>query len=219
MMEHEHEHAGVAMARIRELSKNYARPEGTCTTYTVCFRELEEFERDLHVHVHLENTSLLTNCIELLLAMGRAQKSLFGETITDVPHRWGLRRSFVEDTFPGEVTYEAVLGHLRNALSHPTTSNRGKYPSTGYETLPDATGEISAFRFVDSPWINCGEAKWNAESPREENFRITAENFERTYHEPRGFLEVRHDSDGKFRIYYPGERYLPLFVAHMPVPG
>ena len=58
MMEHEHEHAGLAMARIRELSKNYALPEGACTTYTVCFRELEEFERDLHVHVHLENNVL-----------------------------------------------------------------------------------------------------------------------------------------------------------------
>ena len=58
MMELEHDHAGAAMARIRELSKNYALPEGACTTYTICFRELEEFERDLHVHVHLENNVL-----------------------------------------------------------------------------------------------------------------------------------------------------------------
>jgi regulator of cell morphogenesis and NO signaling len=58
MMEHDHESAGQAMARIRKLSKDYALPEGACTTYTVCFRELEEFERDLHVHVHLENNVL-----------------------------------------------------------------------------------------------------------------------------------------------------------------
>jgi regulator of cell morphogenesis and NO signaling len=58
MMEHEHEFAGQAMARIRELSKDYPLPEGACMTYAVCFRELEEFERDLHVHVHLENNVL-----------------------------------------------------------------------------------------------------------------------------------------------------------------
>ena len=45
----------------------------------------------------------------------------FTETITDVPHRWGLTRSFiVRNTFPKEVTLEHVLQHLRNALSHPT---------------------------------------------------------------------------------------------------
>lgn len=58
MMEHEHDDAGRAMARIRELSQDYALPDGACTTYAVCFQELEEFERDLHVHVHLENNIL-----------------------------------------------------------------------------------------------------------------------------------------------------------------
>ena len=58
MMEHEHEHAGLAMAQIRELSRGYALPHGACTTYVTCFRELEEFEREMHVHVHLENNVL-----------------------------------------------------------------------------------------------------------------------------------------------------------------
>ena len=58
MMEHEHDGAGRAMARIRELSGDYAVPNGACTTYTVCFRELEQFERDLHAHVDLENNVL-----------------------------------------------------------------------------------------------------------------------------------------------------------------
>src|SRR5688572_15715563 len=65
MMEDEHEHAGRAMARIRELSTNYALPSGACTTYTVCFRELEEFERDLHMHVHLENNLLFPKACAL----------------------------------------------------------------------------------------------------------------------------------------------------------
>jgi regulator of cell morphogenesis and NO signaling len=58
MMEHEHDDAGRAMARIRELTQDYTLPAGACTTYATCFRELEEFERDLHVHVHLENNLL-----------------------------------------------------------------------------------------------------------------------------------------------------------------
>jgi regulator of cell morphogenesis and NO signaling len=57
-MEHEHDDAGQAMARIRELSRNYMLPDGACTTYATCLLELEEFERDLHLHVHLENNVL-----------------------------------------------------------------------------------------------------------------------------------------------------------------
>ena len=58
MMEMEHESAGDAMARIRSLTSGYAIPEGACTTYRVCFKELEAFESDLHAHVHLENNIL-----------------------------------------------------------------------------------------------------------------------------------------------------------------
>ena len=36
MMELEHEHAGQAMERIREISKNYALPGGACITYAMC---------------------------------------------------------------------------------------------------------------------------------------------------------------------------------------
>jgi regulator of cell morphogenesis and NO signaling len=65
MMEDEHENAGRAMARIRELTRNYSLPTGACTTYVTCFRELDEFERDLHVHVHLENNVLFPKAREL----------------------------------------------------------------------------------------------------------------------------------------------------------
>lgn len=58
MMEAEHESAGGAMARIRALTGGYAAPADACTTYRVCLQELEDFERDLHVHVHLENNIL-----------------------------------------------------------------------------------------------------------------------------------------------------------------
>jgi regulator of cell morphogenesis and NO signaling len=58
MMEAEHDSAGAAMARIRELTSGYTVPDDGCTTYRVCFQALEAFEQDLHVHVHLENNIL-----------------------------------------------------------------------------------------------------------------------------------------------------------------
>lgn len=58
MMEAEHESAGGAMARIRELTNGYTPPADGCTTYQVCLQELEAFETDLLTHVHLENNVL-----------------------------------------------------------------------------------------------------------------------------------------------------------------
>ena len=58
MMEHEHESAGSAMARIRHLTGDYTPPADGCTTYRVCLQALEAFESDLHAHVHLENNIL-----------------------------------------------------------------------------------------------------------------------------------------------------------------
>jgi regulator of cell morphogenesis and NO signaling len=58
MMEHEHESAGAAMARIRDLTSGYQVPADGCTTYRVALQQLAEFERDLHAHVHLENNIL-----------------------------------------------------------------------------------------------------------------------------------------------------------------
>lgn len=58
MMEQEHESAGTAMARIRELTGGYAPPADGCTTYRITMQELEAFENDLHAHVHLENNIL-----------------------------------------------------------------------------------------------------------------------------------------------------------------
>ena len=65
MMEAEHESAGDAMARIRELTSGYAIPADACTTYRVCLQELEAFERDLHEHVHLENNILFPRALRL----------------------------------------------------------------------------------------------------------------------------------------------------------
>jgi regulator of cell morphogenesis and NO signaling len=68
LMEAEHEHAGEAMFRIRELTNNYTAPETACTTFRVVLAELKEFEEDLHEHVHLENNILFPKAHAMMLA-------------------------------------------------------------------------------------------------------------------------------------------------------
>lgn len=65
MMEAEHESAGTAMARIRELTSGYRVPANGCATYEVCLRALDAFEADLHQHVHLENNILFPKAARL----------------------------------------------------------------------------------------------------------------------------------------------------------
>ena len=61
----EHEFAGGAMDKINELSHHYAVPEDGCNTYRVAYKLLEQFEDDLHIHVHLENNILYPKAIKL----------------------------------------------------------------------------------------------------------------------------------------------------------
>ena len=65
MMEAEHVSAGTEMNEIRRLSKNYLIPQDACNTFQVFYKELKEFEEDLHKHVYLENSILFPKSIEL----------------------------------------------------------------------------------------------------------------------------------------------------------
>lgn len=58
VMEHEHATAGQALAEMRRLTSEYTAPEDACNTFRVLYRQLEELESDLHLHIHLENNSL-----------------------------------------------------------------------------------------------------------------------------------------------------------------
>jgi regulator of cell morphogenesis and NO signaling len=58
MMELEHENAGLALAKIREITRSFELPEYACVTYRALMSGLEEMERDLHMHIHLENNIL-----------------------------------------------------------------------------------------------------------------------------------------------------------------
>lgn len=65
MMEMEHDSAGNLLKLMREATNDYTLPEDACSTYTVTFKKLDEFENDLHLHIHLENNILFPAAIEL----------------------------------------------------------------------------------------------------------------------------------------------------------
>ncbi|HYN06546.1 MAG TPA: iron-sulfur cluster repair di-iron protein [Vicinamibacterales bacterium] len=65
VMEADHRAAGDLLARLRALTGGYAVPDDACTTYRLCYAELERYEADLHRHVHLENHVLFPQALEL----------------------------------------------------------------------------------------------------------------------------------------------------------
>lgn len=65
MMMEEHNTEGERFRKIDALSNHYEPPQDACTTYKVTFALLNEFEQDLHLHIHLENNILFPKAIEL----------------------------------------------------------------------------------------------------------------------------------------------------------
>lgn len=57
-MLHEHEDAGAALEKLRELSHGFQPPADACNTYRALFAGLRDLEEDLHRHIHLENAVL-----------------------------------------------------------------------------------------------------------------------------------------------------------------
>lgn len=64
-MHHEHNHEGERFREIAQLSNNYTPPNDACNTYKLTYALLAEFEKDLHLHIHLENNILFIKAIEL----------------------------------------------------------------------------------------------------------------------------------------------------------
>ncbi|MGA9213680.1 iron-sulfur cluster repair di-iron protein [Kaistella sp.] len=65
MMKHEHTVEGERFVKIADLTNNYQFPEDACGTYQVTYKMLEDFEKDLHTHIHLENNILFPKAIAL----------------------------------------------------------------------------------------------------------------------------------------------------------
>ncbi|NOX86229.1 MAG: iron-sulfur cluster repair di-iron protein [Chlorobi bacterium] len=65
MMEAEHVAVGRSMDEINRLSNGFTPPEDACPTYRTLYSKLDEFEQDLHRHIHLENNILFPKAIQL----------------------------------------------------------------------------------------------------------------------------------------------------------
>ena len=65
MMMNEHDNEGERFRQIAKLTNNYQPPADACNTYRVTYAMLEEFEKDLHLHIHLENNILFPKTINL----------------------------------------------------------------------------------------------------------------------------------------------------------
>lgn len=64
-MEREHESVGKVLAKLREVTGDYALPTDACPTFAAMYAELQRMEADLHQHIHLENNILFPRAIEL----------------------------------------------------------------------------------------------------------------------------------------------------------
>ncbi|MBK8599737.1 MAG: iron-sulfur cluster repair di-iron protein [Flavobacterium sp.] len=65
MMMDEHENEGERYNKISKLTDNYTPPKDACNTYKITFLMLQEFEQDLHKHIHLENNILFPKAKKL----------------------------------------------------------------------------------------------------------------------------------------------------------
>ncbi len=65
MMKDEHVAEGERFVKIAALTNNYVPPADACNTYKVTFSMLQEFEQDLHKHIHLENNILFLRAVEM----------------------------------------------------------------------------------------------------------------------------------------------------------
>ena len=65
MMMQEHDGAGEALQKLREITNDYAVPADACISYTTLYHALKGFEADLHQHIHLENNILFPRAVAM----------------------------------------------------------------------------------------------------------------------------------------------------------
>ena len=69
IMQQEHEQVGNMIKEIDQLSNHYNPPIGACNTFKALYAKLDEFEQDLHIHVHLENNILFPKATLLEISL------------------------------------------------------------------------------------------------------------------------------------------------------
>jgi hypothetical protein len=163
----------------------------------------QKFTDTLHLCL-LQN--LLTNCHELLKAMDREEGESLGlRAPLSAKSDWGL--DSIEPTtwdFAEEIDVANFLQHLRNAMSHPTGTNpEAKFPSTGYNSLPNESGMIEAIAFCDSPDIyKKGPKKWKTREQAEKECRSLLPG-----------VSIEPDGQGRYGLFCEGETYARVFLA------
>ena len=65
VMKQEHEAEGDRFEKISAMTNNYTIPGDACNTFAYAYQKLQEFEQDLHRHIHLENNILFPEAIKL----------------------------------------------------------------------------------------------------------------------------------------------------------
>ena len=76
MMMTEHDATGDWLDQMRKITGNYAAPTDACISYRTLYQALQEFEADLHQHIHLENNILFPRAV----AMESAAEPSWGTT-------------------------------------------------------------------------------------------------------------------------------------------
>jgi regulator of cell morphogenesis and NO signaling len=64
VMEDEHDSAGAALRRLRELTDGYRVPEQACNTWRALWHGLAALEEAMHRHIHLENNILFPRALQ-----------------------------------------------------------------------------------------------------------------------------------------------------------
>ena len=65
MMMSEHDTDGERLLSMRRATADYQIPEGACPSFRALYAGLQDLERDLHRHIHLENNVLFPRASEL----------------------------------------------------------------------------------------------------------------------------------------------------------
>lgn len=65
LMLREHDAAGQILRELRALTSDYKVPPDACISYQTFYEALENFEKDLHQHIHLENNLLFPKALSL----------------------------------------------------------------------------------------------------------------------------------------------------------
>ena len=63
VMHREHDAAGAALRRLRELTNGYKVPAEACNTWRALWHGLLALETSLHEHIHLENNILFPRAL------------------------------------------------------------------------------------------------------------------------------------------------------------